>query len=1102
RYAGSGVILALALLTTLLSWLSFRHHLHARDLSRFQEAMAATRGAIDQRMLDYKQVMRGAEGFIAAAGDVDHQSWRDYVDRLDIDRNLPGLHGLGYVARVKDEALDAFISRAPVNSAQPFSLAPPGRRPDYFIIQFVEPLSKNASVLGFDLGSEPHRRATAELARDTGTPVISGRLTLRQETADQAGFILLMPVYDPGMEPVSLESRRARLRGWIYAAFRVNDLMRGILGSPRQDVDFEIQTGSGPATGTLLYDGAKARTNAGEAREPAFSMETPLKIAGQTWMLRFSSTPVFDASRDSRYQYPVLGGGLIMSFLVFGIACSMATTRSRALGMARDMTSTLRETQEKLRRDIRERQRMEQVLLETTSLQQAILDGANYSILSTDAEGRILTFNAAAERMLGWFADEMVGFQTPLVLHDAGELSDRARELSEILGEPVTTGFEVLAAKSLRGMTDERQWTYIRKDGNRFPALLSVTALFDGKGVITGYLFIGSDISERVRVQRALQEANEAYQSANRNLSRTNEQLEAAIQQAGRMAARAEAASKAKSEFLANMSHEIRTPMNGVLGMTGLLLDTQLNPEQRDFARTIQTSADSLLTILNDILDFSKIEAGKLVFETIDFNINDCIEGALDMLAERAQSKNLELACMIEHDVPMLLSGDPGRLRQIVTNLAGNAVKFTNQGEVLVTVARVSESEAEVNLRISVQDTGIGIPPEARDQLFEAFTQADNSTTRKFGGTGLGLAICKQLVELMHGEIGFESTPGRGSTFWFTSTLRKQPPGTTFLSKARARLIGKRVLIVDDNATNRKVLHHQTLALKMKNETAATAAEAMERLLQAAKARAPFHVVLLDHGMPDTDGFELARRIKQDPQFAGIRLLILTSLGQRIDPETLKDAGINACLLKPIRQSQLFDTLTEILAGPSPESPTTPPPGTNSSRPSRDLRVLLAEDNVVNQVVALRQLQKMGYRADTANNGLEVLKAVKSNPYDVILMDCQMPDHDGYEITGCIRECERRMSESAAEPPHLRIIAMTANAMEGDRERCLAAGMDDYISKPVKTPELEAALERCQRRENSDAGYPTLQAPTSARTTEANLSDAGNKSSSMKRPPS
>jgi CheY-like chemotaxis protein len=360
----------------------------------------------------------------------------------------------------------------------------------------------------------------------------------------------------------------------------------------------------------------------------------------------------------------------------------------------------------------------------------------------------------------------------------------------------------------------------------------------------------------------------------------------------------------------------------------------------------------------------------------------------------------------------------------------------------------------------------------------------------------------------MHGEIGFESTSGRGSTFWFTTTLRKQPPGTTFLSKARARLVGKRVLIVDDNATNRKVLHHQTLAWKMKNECAATAAEAMASLHQAAAARAPFHAVLLDLSMPDTDGLELARRINQDPLFAGVRLLLFTSLGQRIDPETLKDSGINACLLKPIRQVQLFDTLTEVMAGTSPESPATPPPETNPSRPSRDLRVLLAEDNAVNQVVALRQLQKLGYRADTASNGLDVLEAVKRNPYDVILMDCQMPDHDGYEITRCIRDCERRMSEAAFSSSHLHIIAMTANAMQGDRERCLAAGMDDYISKPVKTPELETALESCRRRENSDAGYSTLQAPKSAPTMGASQSDPpgtsnpGKESNLMKRRPS
>jgi PAS domain S-box-containing protein len=675
-------------------------------------------------------------------------------------------------------------------------------------------------------------------------------------------------------------------------------------------------------------------------------------------------------------------------------------------------------------RDITERTKIETSLAYERELWQALLDNSPDHIYFKDIQSRFIKSSKAQAELFGVAKPEDLIGKTDFDFFD----EVHARSAFEDEQEIIRTGRPVIGKEEHEVWQDGRGETW---------ALTTKMPFYNKEGQIIGTFGISKNITERKQAEIALKAAKEA----------------------------AEEATRTKSEFLATMSHEIRTPMNGVIGMTGLLLDTRLDPVQREFAETIRHSADNLMTIINDILDFSKIEAGKLVFEFLDFDLLETVEGTLDMLAAPAQGKGIELIDDIPTDIPTRLRGDPGRLRQVLSNLVGNAVKFTEHGEVVVRVTKESETDAHAILRFEVKDSGIGIPPAMCARLFQPFTQADSSTTRRYGGTGLGLAISRQLVTLMNGEIGVNSTPGQGSTFWFTARFEKQPENTSPVDPRGSRLFGLRVLIVDDNATSRQILRHQLFSWKMQKGSAANGPDALTALREAAAAGNPYDLALLDMQMPEMDGLALARAIKAEPAIAATRLILLTSLELTLSPGEFKAAGIESCLSKPVKQWLLFDCLfnvAEHLRDKGSE-PATPAVSSGESlcvlnEPFTGLRALLAEDNPINQKVASRQLQKLGFTTDVAANGLEVLSSLTQFPYDVIFMDCQMPEMDGYEAARAIRKRESEHDCPWKGPLH--IIAMTANAMLGDREKCFSAGMNDYVSKPVHLNDLLVVLER------------------------------------------
>jgi PAS domain S-box-containing protein len=1111
------LILLAGLLITFGVWNFSNGVISSSAQERFDVRAAQVVTFVEQRMHAYEQVLRGGVGLFRTAPTITRQQWHEYVENANMPRNYPGIQNMAVDFPIAASEKSTHIAAIRAEGYAHYNILPEQpERPVYHSLLYVEPFSeRNLRAFGFDMYTNEARRKAMDRAINLGLPSISSAVKLAQETDEnvQHGFIYCLPVYRAGVPLETPESRRASLRALVCGAFRADDLMQGIFGNSNSDLELAIFDEVITPT-SEMYDSR----HGGKSIDSQFSRTESAEIGGRTWQLRISANQAYLDSVSFTQSRLVAVAGTTLSVLLFlgtslgirkrdrevthnnselfkamqesvkesllvldkagGILSAnptslerLALTADKIIGrnlfelmpqdalvswrsafsdaarsglpstlvISRDGRNYLNYLYPVLNQhkqfealvifsaDVTERTVAEKQLRESRQLLNSIIENIPSMIFVKNVPDLSFKFlNRAGEQMLGVDRDQVIG---------RNDYDVFPKEEADFI---VATDRKVLGCNEVVDIAEESIST---PHGKRILHTRKV-APRNEQGEPEFLVGISEDITERRQTALEL----DRYRNDLEELvfTRTAELVLAK--------GAAEAASLAKSDFLANMSHEIRTPMNAIIGMSYLVLKTELTTRQRDYIRKVQGSSRHLLGIINDILDFSKIEAGKLTLENAEFELQTVLDSVADLIGDKTSAKGLELVFQTDHGVPSHLRGDSLRLGQILINYCNNAVKFTEYGEIHITISLKEQSEIDVLLHFAVRDTGIGLTSDQMSRLFQSFSQADTSTTRKFGGTGLGLVIAKKLAELMGGRVGLDSEPGKGSTFWFTARLGRGD-GQRQNRALTADLQGKRVLVVDDNANARMVLSDMLSSMGFQVELAVSGEAAVIEVDHAQTQGMHYEIIFLDWHMPGMNGVETAKVLRQH-QSARIPFMIMVTAHGREDViKAAEEAGIDEVLIKPVNVSVLFDDVNRILGGAmdGPSSAYDEVNGTFAELATiRGARVLLVEDNDLNQEVALELLRDAGLVVELAENGQRALAMLASADYDIVLMDMQMPVMDGLTATVALRRNPQWQ--------YLPVVAMTANAMKADRERCLAAGMNDHIAKPIEPEDLWRTL--------------------------------------------
>ncbi|MES2818684.1 MAG: CHASE domain-containing protein [Pseudomonadota bacterium] len=991
---------------TVLAWHFVASAAQAQANNRFEYLVSDIQQRIDERLKAYVQVLHSAQGLFSASTSVEREEWRAFVSAQQVEQNYPGIQGMAFAKRFTPEQKAALEDSVRAEGFPDFRVWPAGERAEYSTILFIEPFTgRNLRAFGLDMLTEPVRRAALIQAGDSGLPTLSGKVRLVQETDSdvQTGALLYVPIYRKDAPHSTPAERRAALEGYVSSPFRMNDFMTGIQGKNSAEIAVQIFDGEGTDEAALMYaSGALSPEQQAQYPNP-LARQTTLSLAGHQWTLTITTLPAFETSIDRQKSIVVLVGGALISLLLFFVVRNLTTLREDAKTLARQLTVAFTESEIRFG---------------------TLVDAASeFSIIATDVSGTIKIFNTGAEQMLGYCAADLVNRQTPYLLHVREEVEARGTELSRLLDRPVT-GFEVFVAMARQGRAETREWTYVRKDGSRFPVQLTVTAVRDSTGEAMGFLGIGKNISHEKQAAQLLLNAME----------------------------RAEDASRAKSDFVASMSHEIRTPMNAVLGITQLLSNTPLSVAQNKYLQMLRGAGESLLAILNDVLDFSKLEAGHSAITLAPFRLGEVLAALATMMSVSAVHKDLELVIGVEPDVPDALIGDAQRLQQVLLNLIGNAIKFTDQGEVALLVQRTGAEGDAVRLCFQVRDTGIGITPEQQARLFAPFTQADSSIARRFGGTGLGLAISQRLVSLMGGTISLDSTLGGGSLFQVVITLDQQP------GQASEAIIppsgGLRILVVDHNPTSLEYLCKTLTHGQWQVDGVTCAKQAMERVRELASGEEFYDAVIADWQIPEMDGLRTVQELRAArPNRPLPAILMVNPFNQSVLMQSPASTAIDAVLIKPITPSSLFNSLHEVRAARLDQDLPVHAdrPLSATDKPLQGVRLLVVEDNTLNQFVAKSMLENAGASVEVAENGQLAVDSLRADPqrYQLVLMDVHMPVMDGFTATRVIRN-ELHLT--------LPILAVSAGVLIHEREQCTSAGMDGFLAKPVNYEQMVASI--------------------------------------------